>query len=64
MLKEIFEQPDVGAERDARPPACVDEGTARLGGLNLTRDELRDIRRIIITRAAAPRGTRAWSAST
>jgi len=47
MLKEIMEQPD--AVRNAmRGRLLVDEGLARLGGLNLTADQLRDVRRIII----------------
>ena len=39
MLKEIFEQPDTVAQRAARPPARG-RGHARLGGLNLTDDDL------------------------
>jgi glucosamine--fructose-6-phosphate aminotransferase (isomerizing) len=47
MLKEILEQPD--AVRNAmRGRLLVDEGLARLGGLNMTPDQLRDVRRIII----------------
>jgi glucosamine--fructose-6-phosphate aminotransferase (isomerizing) len=47
MLKEIFEQPD--AVRNAmRGRLNVDEGLARLGGLNMTPEQLREIRRIII----------------
>jgi glucosamine--fructose-6-phosphate aminotransferase (isomerizing) len=47
MLKEIMEQPD--AVRNAmRGRLIVDDGLARLGGLNLTPEQLRDIRRIII----------------
>jgi glucosamine--fructose-6-phosphate aminotransferase (isomerizing) len=47
MLKEIMEQPD--AVRNAmRGRLNVDEGLARLGGLNLTPEQLREIRRIII----------------
>jgi glucosamine--fructose-6-phosphate aminotransferase (isomerizing) len=47
MLKEIMEQPD--AVRNAmRGRLIVDDGLARLGGLNLTSEQLRDIRRIII----------------
>jgi glucosamine--fructose-6-phosphate aminotransferase (isomerizing) len=47
MLKEIMEQPD--AVRNAsRGRLLLDEGLARLGGLNLTTDQLRDVRRIII----------------
>ena len=47
MLKEIMEQPD--AVRNAmRGRLLLDEGQARLGGLNLTPDQLREVRRIII----------------
>jgi len=47
MLKEIMEQPD--AVRNAtRGRLLVSEGLARLGGLNLTPEQLRDVRRIII----------------
>ncbi len=47
MLKEIMEQPD--AVRNAtRGRLLIDEGLARLGGLNLTSEQLRDVRRIII----------------
>jgi glucosamine--fructose-6-phosphate aminotransferase (isomerizing) len=47
MLKEIMEQPD--AVRNAtRGRLMVEEGLARLGGLNLTAEQLRDVRRIII----------------
>jgi glucosamine--fructose-6-phosphate aminotransferase (isomerizing) len=47
MLKEIHEQPK--SVRDSmRGRLNSAEGLARLGGLNLTPDEMRDIRRIII----------------
>jgi len=47
MLKEIMEQPD--AVRNAtRGRLLVSDGLARLGGLNLTAEQLRDVRRIII----------------
>ena len=47
MLKEILEQPD--AVRNAmRGRLNVEEGLARLGGLNLGPEQLREIRRIII----------------
>ncbi len=47
MLKEIMEQPD--AVRNAmRGRLNVEEGLARLGGLNMTPEQLREIRRIII----------------
>jgi glucosamine--fructose-6-phosphate aminotransferase (isomerizing) len=47
MLKEIFEQPDSvrNSMRGRLEPA---EGLARLGGLNLTAEEMLDIRRLII----------------
>ena len=48
MLKEIFEQPD--AVRDAmRGRLNPDECTAKLGGLNMTPAQLRDVERIILT---------------
>src|SRR5207302_4241826 len=47
MLKEILEQPD--AVRNAtRGRLIIEEGLARLGGLNLTTEQLREVRRIII----------------
>lgn len=48
MLKEIFEQPQ--AVRDSmRGRVLPEEGTAKLGGLNMSESELRAIDRIIIT---------------
>jgi len=48
MLKEIFEQPDT--VRDAmRGRLTVDECTAKLGGLNMTPAELRDVARVVLT---------------
>ena len=48
MLKEIFEQPH--AVRDAlRGRLSVDDASARLGGLNMTPQELREIERVIVT---------------
>ncbi len=48
MLKEIHEQPN--AVRDAlRGRLSVDDASARLGGLNMTPQELREVDRIIIT---------------
>jgi glucosamine--fructose-6-phosphate aminotransferase (isomerizing) len=48
MLKEIFEQPDT--VRDAmRGRLNVEECTAKLGGLNMTPRELRDVGRIVLT---------------
>ncbi|MBI2426534.1 MAG: glutamine--fructose-6-phosphate transaminase (isomerizing) [Candidatus Kerfeldbacteria bacterium] len=47
MLKEIFEEPE--AMRNAmRGRVIPSEGLAKLGGLNLTEDEMRDVRRIVI----------------
>ncbi len=48
MLKEIHEQPE-SVRNAMRGRLLFDEGTAKLGGLNLDEDELRDIRRIVIT---------------
>jgi glucosamine--fructose-6-phosphate aminotransferase (isomerizing) len=47
MLKEIFEQPEtiMNAMRGRLVPAT---GDARLGGLNMTEEELREIRRIVL----------------
>ncbi|MGI9114900.1 MAG: glutamine--fructose-6-phosphate transaminase (isomerizing) [Chthoniobacterales bacterium] len=48
MLKEIFEQPN--SVRDAmRGRLDLDECTSKLGGLNMTAAELRDVSRIILT---------------
>jgi glucosamine--fructose-6-phosphate aminotransferase (isomerizing) len=48
MLKEIFEQPD--SVRDAmRGRLTYEECTAKLGGLNMTPAELRDVARIVLT---------------
>ncbi len=47
MLKEIFEQPN--SVRDAmRGRLNTVDGLARLGGLNMLADEMREIRRVII----------------
>ena len=48
MLKEIFEQPET-LRNALRGRLNFDEATTRLNGLNLQYDELRHIRRIIIT---------------
>ncbi|MGH7723892.1 MAG: glutamine--fructose-6-phosphate transaminase (isomerizing) [Candidatus Eiseniibacteriota bacterium] len=48
MLKEIHEQPDT-VRNAMRGRVLLDEGEAHLGGLNLSHDELRAIRRIVIT---------------
>lgn len=48
MLKEIFEQP--GTVRDAmRGRLTAEECTAKLGGLNMTPAELRDVARVVLT---------------
>ena len=48
MLKEIFEQP--GSVRDAlRGRLSIEECTAKLGGLNMTTPELRDVGRVVLT---------------
>ena len=48
MLKEIFEQPN--AIRDAmRGRLSSEECTAKLGGLNMSSRELRDVDRIVLT---------------
>jgi glutamine---fructose-6-phosphate transaminase (isomerizing) len=47
MLKEIFEQP-TSVRNSMRGRLDVKEGLARLHGLNLTDEELREIRRLII----------------
>jgi len=48
MLKEILEQPQT-IQNTMRGRLVVDEGFSKLGGLNLTRDELLNIDHIIIT---------------
>src|SRR6187397_610194 len=48
MLKEIFEQPNT--VRDAmRGRLNTEESTAKLGGLNMTAGELRDVSRVVLT---------------
>jgi len=48
MLKEIFEQP--GSVRDAmRGRLSAQECSAKLGGLNMTTEQLRDVSRIVLT---------------
>lgn len=47
MLKEIMEMPDV-LVNSARGRILLDEGMVRLGGLELVRDRLSDVRRLII----------------
>ena len=48
MLKEIFEQPE-SIENTMRGRLIVHDGTSKLGGINLTHDELLEIDNIIIT---------------
>ncbi len=48
MLKEIFEQPQ-SLRNTIRGRLLAEEGTARLGGLNMTEADLRAINRVIIT---------------
>src|SRR5690606_32158342 len=47
MLKEIFEQPEA-VINSLRGRLLFDSGTAKLQGLNLLQEELREIRRIVI----------------
>jgi len=47
MLKEIFDQPVV-YEDAIRGRVYLEEGTARLGGLNMTDSEMRKIKRVVI----------------
>src|SRR5213594_4627404 len=48
MLKEIFEQPNT--VRDAmRGRLSLEDCTAKLGGLNMTPPELRDVARVVLT---------------
>ena len=48
MLKEIFEQPN--SVRDAmRGRLNVEDCTSKLGGLNMTAPELRDVARVVLT---------------
>ena len=48
MLKEIFEQPQ-SVENAMRGRLILEDGTAKLGGLNLAHDDLLQIDNIIIT---------------
>jgi glucosamine--fructose-6-phosphate aminotransferase (isomerizing) len=47
MLKEIWEQPE-SVRNSMRGRLNVEEGLVRLGGINMTDAELRDVRRVII----------------
>jgi glucosamine--fructose-6-phosphate aminotransferase (isomerizing) len=48
MLKEIFEQPEA-LRNTMRGRLNLDDATAHLGGLNLTPQELRSVRRFLLT---------------
>ncbi len=48
MLKEIFEQPQT-VENTMRGRLILDDGTSKLGGINMTHDELMNIDQVIIT---------------
>ena len=48
MLKEIFEQPQT-IENTMRGRLVTDEGFSKLGGLNLTKEELQNLDAIVIT---------------
>lgn len=47
MLKEIFDQPTV-FEDALRGRLDMEEGTAKLGGLNMSEEQMRDVKRIMI----------------
>ena len=59
MEKEIFEQPQ-SIQRGMKGRLDFDQGTAKLGGLNLSNKELRKINRVIILAA----GTSSYAAMT
>lgn len=48
MLKEIYEQPEA-LRNTMRGRLCRDEATAKLGGLNLTPQQLRSVDRVLLT---------------
>jgi glucosamine--fructose-6-phosphate aminotransferase (isomerizing) len=48
MLKEIFEQPQT-IQNTMRGRLVLEEGFSKLGGLNLTRDQLQEVNQIYIT---------------
>jgi len=48
MLKEIFEQP-ASVENTMRGRLLAEDGTAKLGGLNMTADDLLHVENIVIT---------------
>ncbi|PIR96070.1 MAG: glutamine--fructose-6-phosphate transaminase (isomerizing) [Candidatus Doudnabacteria bacterium CG10_big_fil_rev_8_21_14_0_10_42_18] len=47
MLKEIFDQPTV-FEDAIRGRVNMDEGTAHLGGLNMSLEQMREVKRVVI----------------
>ena len=47
MVKEIFDQPEV-FEDAIRGRADLEEGTARLGGLNMTEEQMQGVKRVMI----------------
>ena len=57
MLKEIMEQPD-SLRNTLRGRLLEEEGTARLGGLNLSNEDLLKVDRIVITACG-----RSWHAA-
>ena len=59
MEKEIYEQP-LSIQRGMKGRLDVDQGTAKLGGLNMSTRELRQINRVIILAA----GTSSYAAMT
>ncbi len=59
MLKEIFDQPHV-IQDAIRGRYKLEDGTAHLGGLNMTGEEMRDIKRIILIAC----GTASYAAMT
>ncbi len=56
MLKEIFDQPTV-FEDAIRGRVNMEEGTARLGGLNMSDEEMRKINRVVIIAEGTARYT-------
>jgi glutamine---fructose-6-phosphate transaminase (isomerizing) len=56
MLKEIFDQPTV-FEDAIRGRLNMEEGTALLGGLNMTEEQMRDVKRIVIVAEGTARYT-------
>ena len=48
MLKEIFEQPE-SLKNAMRGRLCMEDGTAKLGGLAMTPQELREVDRIVLS---------------